>query len=1012
MSPKHKQLASLWRTLLVIAVSFLAAAALAVVNPSSEAVHATEPNQLCVPPYNHDTRRPSGWLNISFVNRAAIQVSYSGSGNCDSPSGANARYVFANDEFKNLLDGYLIDSNTGDGNFDYRFVSGDDTSDESRVKGFSGRLDDELNDTFNGKDKKITRSDLQGLISDIDYIIGFEEDRTSAECDGLTNGNFLLYGNPLEWRCGHSIPSGATGYKVGAIIGGLDKFNITYGVVGAGEETLIQHVSQGEQGTRTFSWCAGRNQFRTENCNGNLYITSTPTEVASIGSGTRDLQIRKEGSSNVLAVTVAGSENTDGVSTTQAGENITGGGDEEIDECSSNGGGLSWILCPVAELLDNIVAFLDEQIRDLLFIKSSYFDQAPEENGDPSAGQKLKASWTQIRNIAYAILVPIMLVMVIGTALGFEIFSAYTIKKALPRMVIAVIFITLSWYICLFLVEITNVIGVGIRGLITGPFDVGTQGAPLRAALVNAQVLQAGDGASVGDQARVAGLGVIAAAGLFVSIASVGVIMSTLFSAALVLGGIFLLLIARQIILLALFLVAPLAILAWIFPGNDAMWKTWWKTFSRLLLLFPVIMLLLGVGEVFANVAGLAATNSVVKVVLVIGAFIMPFFFIPFMFKWVGGVFGNIAGMVNDSERGVLDRLKKGRQESRAKRWNEFKTGTGTGFGQRNMITRGAGTRLGAGVGGGKGVFGMGKKGKARMDQMARLNSMEQIMKNPAWNGVNQDDNALHAGILLQDMNAKEARAALIADGVNATEADRSIAAWQATGLGGRAAAIAAAQQLVSTGTGYRDVGHMSRTLARASGGNLSTASALAGFANAETKKVGRGDLAPGFGNLQSLVHEELSPTQRPTSLAYDRATVQASRAQDPVTLLRGKTPEVRNLASSLGSHLTEQHRRSQDQTLSQTDRDNATDEMLRTAAQIEQLNQSKSYASDDNQEVINELMNSTDLIRTGGLRPGAAGPSDPTSVRGRIERDPQIAQRWERLNPRARNPNDPNLPE
>src|SRR5690606_29838183 len=72
----------------------------------------------------------------------------------------------------------------------------------------------------------------------------------------------------------------------------------------------------------------------------------------------------------------------------------------------------------------------------------------------------------------YIILIPVMLVMVIGTALGWEMFSAYTVKKALPRMVVATIFITLSWHITTFLIGFFNVIGAGILGLMTSPFGM------------------------------------------------------------------------------------------------------------------------------------------------------------------------------------------------------------------------------------------------------------------------------------------------------------------------------------------------------------------------------------------------------------------------------------------------------------------------------------------------------------------------------------------------------------
>lgn len=701
----------------------------------------------------------------------------------------------------------------------------------------------------------------------------------------------------------------------------------------------------------------------------------------------------------------------------------------EGDSCESSGGPLGWIMCPVAAVLDSITGFLDDQIEDKLVLRDKYFR---DESGD-----RLKAAWTQIRNIAYVILIPIMLVMVIGTALGFEVFSAYTVKKALPRMIIAIIFITLSWYICLFIVEFVNALGAGIKGLVIYPFrevevnnEIMKPQPSLREALNQARVTVDG-GSSVGSTAGAVGLGATAAiagfAGFATGALSISIIMSTLFTAALVLGAVFLLLIARQMILIALFLLAPLAILAWIFPGNDKLWKLWWSAFTKLLLLFPVIMLSIAVGQIFALVVGLSGGvgNDLIETVMIIAAYILPYFFIPFLFKWAGGLFGNLAGMVNDRERGVLDRLKKGRAEKRSEGWGKFKAGTGTGFGQSNALTRRVGTGIGAGVGGGKGIFGTGitqaqrNRGRARMDQLNRENMLNQVMKSDSWNGVNQDDNALHAGILLQDMSAKDAIAQLqrtrAEGGVGASdsEAKRAVAAWQASGLGGRAAAIAAAQQLVTTGTGYADLEHMTSTLARAAGGNTSTASAMAGFANSETKKVGRGDLAPGFSNLQSLVHERMGNVSDPTHVAYDQAVVGASRGQDSVTLLRGKTPEVQNLADSLDRHLTEQHRRTQDTMLTQDQRNEATAEMLRTAAQIEQLDQSKGYASDNNQAVIGTLMDRTHAIRVGTAAPGTTGPINPSSVRGRIESDAsgELRQVWNRAMPKVRDPRDPNLP-
>ena len=48
--------------------------------------------------------------------------------------------------------------------------------------------------------------------------------------------------------------------------------------------------------------------------------------------------------------------------------------------------------------------------------------------------------------------------------------DAYTVRKAIPRIVLAVIAINLSIYLCVAAIDITNIIGHGLGNLITGPF--------------------------------------------------------------------------------------------------------------------------------------------------------------------------------------------------------------------------------------------------------------------------------------------------------------------------------------------------------------------------------------------------------------------------------------------------------------------------------------------------------------------------------------------------------------
>ncbi len=282
---------------------------------------------------------------------------------------------------------------------------------------------------------------------------------------------------------------------------------------------------------------------------------------------------------------------------------------EPEDSCESNGGPLSWVLCPAVTMVDNTLEQIDSYVQELLTVnflgdKNTDDSRTSLNEAKVNTQNSLKQSWVNIRNLAYIILVPIVLVMVIGTAVGSQYVDAYTVKKAFPRMVIAAIFIALSWYLCVFLINFVDVLGSGIRGIILSPFYKDAGGVPgtvtLASLMTDAGILSVGDG---GSNAVQAGGGLLIVGGaMLTGVASIGIILSTILSVAIILGIAFILLVARQIIIMALLLISPLAILSWIFPGNDKLWKFWWGAFSKLLFLFPVIMAMIAMGTAFAKI--------------------------------------------------------------------------------------------------------------------------------------------------------------------------------------------------------------------------------------------------------------------------------------------------------------------------------------------------------------------------------------------------------------------------
>lgn len=332
------------------------------------------------------------------------------------------------------------------------------------------------------------------------------------------------------------------------------------------------------------------------------------------------------------------------------------------DSCESGGGELSWILCPMLRMGDRVVSFLDNQIEAFLQVPNSYFEN---ENGD-----RLRLTWARLRNIAYIILVPVVLILVLGTALGFEFISAYTVKRALPRLIIAIMFIAVSFDASVFMIRFINDIGSGMMGLLTSSFNGGDI---TLASLFNADNIATEAVATAGIAGGTA-LAIFSTAAI-VSTGGIGILISYALVMAVVLLFVFLIFALRQMMLVTLALLAPLAIISWIFPGNDKLWKLWWGTFSKLLFLYPVVVILIASGRIFASVVRDAGGGSFINTILVLTAYIVPYFLIPAALKSAGGLFATITGMVNDKGRGFFDRNKKYRAEKYGQSYAKVKRG-------------------------------------------------------------------------------------------------------------------------------------------------------------------------------------------------------------------------------------------------------------------------------------------------------------------------------------------------
>lgn len=231
--------------------------------------------------------------------------------------------------------------------------------------------------------------------------------------------------------------------------------------------------------------------------------------------------------------------------------------------------------------------------------------------------------------------------------------------------------------------------------------------------------------------------------------------------------------------------------------------------------------------------------------------------------------------------------------------------------------------------------------------------------------------------------------------GTNRAIAEQYARQAQATiGLGAKQQ-VAAAQQLVATGTGYDNMGQMVSTLGLASGGNTATASRLAGFANATAKQVARHDLSPGFGTLNDLVQRQGVGGEQLTNADYANAMGDAWGSGDPVTLVRDKAPALKN---HLDRHTNAYQQAMADHQAAVSAGDSAgQQDALRRAQQAEaaiyEMEQSKMYASGENAGIIDDAVQSVGAARAwlGGASP--IGASAPVRVARRSAADPNVLE-------------------
>lgn len=717
----------------------------------------------------------------------------------------------------------------------------------------------------------------------------------------------------------------------------------------AGQAASYAWVTQFSSGTNFVVWTAGKPtknsvdaQHKPINADIGYDSYAALTELTGSGSfnGQKQIKVIKVDTSKAGAVDAGKASNSDNTTPT--------------DTCPIDTWGLRWIACPLVLAAQSAVEKLEAVVTSWL---------ANDVNGIFGGSNACKATtdtscayysaWNSFRVLAISLIIIAGIIMVVSEATGIAIFDAYTIRKVLPRLLISVILIAISWWLMKFVIQFFNNISAWLASLVSWPFhsvlNTPTNGKPW---------------SIVGQWTII--VAAIAVLGPFGILSYAGTVFL-----ALAVGWITL--VVRRMLIIFAIMSAPLFIACFIMPNTQKLGKFWRDGFIGLLLMGPIFTLAVTLGQVTAAVSNKGGNGDPFGIIS-FACLVLPIMSIPVLFSKIGGSVAGLIGFVNDKSKGSFDRLKNYRTNEVARRGQRAKSGELFGNGMaRGKLANGLNSLTSNAALGARGNFGMGAKGKEAYEQRMNLLSAQHAKSDAGQAGQFNDD-MLRAQARYN--NASDARRNMARDynmynedgSEDTARVDRAISAAKANGGWGKARQVYAAKQLAVTGTGYDNAQQMLQTIAAASGGNESMIASMVGDARGASKKAGRSDLGgPSFQDLHDTAVSEARAMSgardangnfihtAPTAENYRTLGVKAFQNTDGATLSRDKGASIKNITNDLYSELNAVHARARSAT-SEEDRQKYEGQAAALTEQIKNFQQTAGiYAAPAHSKTIHD---------------------------------------------------------
>lgn len=315
------------------------------------------------------------------------------------------------------------------------------------------------------------------------------------------------------------------------------------------------------------------------------------------------------------------------------GDLVDGGKDKDKSEkeedppCQKESDSVSWFLCPVINAAGRLTDSFYGLIEGVMVVEPLTTDRE----------SAVFLVWQAMRNLTNIVFIIFSLIVIYSQITGAGI-SNYGVKRVLPRLIIAVMLVNLSYFICSIAVDVSNIIGSSIGGWLGGIQDsIITKNVNL-AKSINAvswseftRALTAG-GAFLG--VAITAYSGVTSVFWAVVLALIGAIIS------LAIGLVTISL--RQALVVILIMISPLAFVAYLLPNTEKWFEQWKKLLFQMLFFYPMFAFLFGASKLAGWAILASADGSLLQILVGLTVQVIPIFLAFTLFKMSGTVLGSI----------------------------------------------------------------------------------------------------------------------------------------------------------------------------------------------------------------------------------------------------------------------------------------------------------------------------------------------------------------------------------